>query len=657
MRVSFITNKPLVETGGTLYSPIASVRREILLPAKALADRGLTTHVISLPVWPLEQTMALLEKSDRIVFGTLIDTPGQGNDQFAASAAAYREVLALIQPRNRIVFCLSDHHPESPSFIEFYRDTAAMSRAWIASSEALRESLTVNAPSLFHVYPAPAELAPAKPRVPQRGIRARAAIWMARRSRVGLDPWRLRLLWFGDPSDVAALLEELPELETLAKETPLSLECVTQLGTELDAMTTAPGIASAAPVRLTSAAWSLEYMHAALENCDAVILPQLADDPQKRTMSNSQLVDTLQAGRFAIAHPIPSYAGLREYAWVGDSIAEGLRWMLRHPEKALRRVVAGQQCVARHHSLNAVAEFWLHALEIGEMPQPGTRLRAGLRSTGPILIGIMFSGENEYPQCVASLKQQTYRSWDHFVLENLPNKEAHDSLYERFMRAADTHALFLKLDADMVFKSASALQTIVDIFREIAELDHLTMFVQDWQSGLMIPGQITYSNRAKWPPNPDRLIVDHHPHVPGKVLRMYRQPAPLIDHSPNPAPLQAFQFGIHRAMKACLPDRPEKDISRALVHWHIISNIWGRYRSAGDIRRLYALMGVEFVFSNAVTSFESDYTHPSLVSYFEAKVLPMSKENLEGKLAEEWDYPLVNDRRFVSRLGSFDEEK
>jgi hypothetical protein len=101
-----------------------------------------------------------------------------------------------------------------------------------------------------------------------------------------------------------------------------------------------------------------------------VLLPQLVDDPKKRAKSNNRLVDSLHAGRFVIAHPLPSYEELKEYAWVGDSISEGLRWLLRHPDEALSRLRAGQEYVAKHHSLEALADFWAKALELPEAPAP-----------------------------------------------------------------------------------------------------------------------------------------------------------------------------------------------------------------------------------------------------------------------------------------------
>src|SRR5205814_1562482 len=127
--------------------------------------------------------------------------------------------------------------------------------------------------------------------------------------------------------------------------------------------TAAASAAQSSGLRIISSPWSLDYMPSAFEQCDAVILPQLAEDPPKRAKSNNRLVDALQAGRFAIANPIPSYSELREFCWVGESIREGLHWLVRHPAEALRRLIAGQAHDAKYHSARTLADFWLRALD------------------------------------------------------------------------------------------------------------------------------------------------------------------------------------------------------------------------------------------------------------------------------------------------------
>jgi hypothetical protein len=362
-RIAFITNTPLIETATGLSSSLASVRREIILPARGLNQRGVATHIISLRTWPLEEARKIVAKADRVVFGKLWTSADEApQSMYEEDANAYRAVISEGIASGRTVFCLSDDHFDASHFSAFYKEVATTSRVWLASSEALKERLQRQTACPVLAYPEVTESATGVARTPRRGLRTRLGMWIARRSRVGMDPWRLKLLWFGHPTNVPSLVHVLPELERFAEHVPVWLECVTQRGAPVDAR--AAATSSSTPLRITVSPWSLEYMSSAFEACDAVLLPQSAEDPAKRAKSNNRMVDALQAGRFVIAHPIPSYEELRDYSWVGESITLGLDWLIRHPAAALRKIVAGQQYLAKYHSLEALTAFWLRALEL-----------------------------------------------------------------------------------------------------------------------------------------------------------------------------------------------------------------------------------------------------------------------------------------------------
>lgn len=366
-RVVFITNAPLLEYPQGLFSPLASVRHEVIIPARVLGERGIGVHVVSLPQWPGDQVRSIVQKADSIVFGKLLASADESPDTtFRGNADSFRAVLAEVPAEKRSVFCLSDDHFDASHFAQFYREVAPRSAAWMASSLVLKQRLEHETECPVLAYPEVPEVHKGAPHVPRRRWRERLAARIARRAHIGLDPWRIRLLWFGHAMNVPSLLGVIEELRLLAREVPLSLECVTQPVSGLKSLASAVSGASLLDLRIELGEWSLEYMDIALNDCDAVILPQSLDDARRRAKSNNRLVDALHAGRFAVAHPLPAYRELKDYAWVGDSIAEGVRWLLANPAEALRRLVAGQEYVARHHSLDALADCWRRALELGD---------------------------------------------------------------------------------------------------------------------------------------------------------------------------------------------------------------------------------------------------------------------------------------------------
>ena len=269
------------------------------------------------------------------------------------------------------------------------------------------------------------------------------------------------------------------------------------------------------------------------------------------------------------------------------------------------------------------------------------------------LVGMLYTGENERDDAVAALKRQRFTGWELVTLENLPNKQAHDELYQMFMEEAGNFSHFLKLDADMVLRRATALEEILEVFDRIVGLDWLMLDVQDWYSGTLMPGLQIFSNRVRWPSNPDLLMVDHAPHFPGSSLRLSEPPAPVVDHSPNPSGLQVFRFGVHRALKALQPDRTRADRQedKAAVHWGVLNSVWRRYRADPDRRRALAIAGAEFAMSGGMVAFDHDYMHRGVEALFRERFEPMPVEALLEYLGADWDDTARNDLRWKARLG------
>jgi hypothetical protein len=233
-----------------------------------------------------------------------------------------------------------------------------------------------------------------------------------------------------------------------------------------------------------------------------------------------------------------------------------------------------------------------------------------------VLIGTLYTGENEFEQCKRSLQQQTHTDWEHVVYRHLPNKEAHDRLYRTFMEQSEDFDLFVKLDADMVFRSNASLQTLVNLFDSEPVLDHALLAVRDWASDSLIMGLHAYSNRAVWTSSDEKLFVDHSPSVPGKRLTTKKPPAPLVDHSPDPTPFQAFRFGVHRALKVVQRDRSELDFFRSRMQWNLLNNVQRRFKKTGHRRLGLIVAGAKEVFAGTITRTEYDDTSGDLHERF-----------------------------------------
>ncbi len=266
-----------------------------------------------------------------------------------------------------------------------------------------------------------------------------------------------------------------------------------------------------------------------------------------------------------------------------------------------------------------------------------------------VLVGTLFSGENEFRQCKDSLQDQVFTNWDHVVYKNLPNKKAHETLYRKFMDEAENYDLFVKLDADMVFMSEQSLSKIVGTFQNYKHLDHALLGVKDWASNSIIDGLHIFSNRATWTKNDENLFVDPSPKVPGKKFYTHNEPAPLVVHSPNPSKNQAFRFGYHRALKLLQTDRVGFSFLSSRMQFKLLSNIWHQYYIKRDVIRGIILFGADYVIRNEASPDLYSNDKETLYQIFENEY--PGKQKVFNDLKKNWANWLKRYKIYLNEVG------
>lgn len=267
-----------------------------------------------------------------------------------------------------------------------------------------------------------------------------------------------------------------------------------------------------------------------------------------------------------------------------------------------------------------------------------------------VLVGTLHCGENEFGQCLDSLRRQQHRDWEHFVLEGLPEKEAHDRLYGRFMERSGDFDLFLKLDADMVLCGADRLGAAVRLFEGDACLDHAVFRVHDWMSRTPIIGIHMYRSRVRWTRHDDLLHPDLAPVIDGRrryVLRRY--PSPLALHCPDPSPLQAFHYGLHRGLKAFQIRVRKRRRFWAVWEWRLLRRVWRHFDETRDRRPGLALMAVEHVLAEPVGPEDCNYTGTRLREVF-ARYEPLSAADMHDRLRATWGGAVRRETRWLRAL-------
>ncbi len=267
-----------------------------------------------------------------------------------------------------------------------------------------------------------------------------------------------------------------------------------------------------------------------------------------------------------------------------------------------------------------------------------------------VLVGTLYSGENEIDQCVDALNHQHHCHRSHFIIEHMAEKAAHDQLHKRFMHNAGEYDLFLKLDADMILTGPDKLGAAVAKFEASPELDHAVFTVHDWMTDSAIVGIHMYRNRVRWVQRDDELFADTPPEMQGVRCDFTRgDPSPLADHSPDPTPVQAFHYGLHRGLKAFQNGLEVTCPELAFAQWRVLKRVWRHFERVRDRRLGLALMAVDHALTHLVTPDFCNYTNPRFwqtFSMYEA----MTPDQMYTHLRPMWQRPV---RREVTWLRTF----
>lgn len=233
-----------------------------------------------------------------------------------------------------------------------------------------------------------------------------------------------------------------------------------------------------------------------------------------------------------------------------------------------------------------------------------------------VLVGTLFSGENEFKKCCDSVNSQTFRSFEHMIIEGLSASEAHQKLFHFFMEHSEEFDVLLKVDADMVLTRHTLLQEVVDVFTMRKNIHHYNIAVQDWYTSCLIFGMNAYRNTVRW--HFDKSIFVENSkllklRVNDQDLEFPRDGrfhdktvlAPAAFHSPDPSDYQAFHFGLHKGVKI-VESIDNGWMERLKEHCNNIERTFDHYLQSNDRRLLLAVAGGELAVQRRLpTSFAS----------------------------------------------------
>jgi SAM-dependent methyltransferase len=343
MRIAFVTMAPLLQGPAGPTSVFASARYRVLIPAQSLARLGHAVQLVTVPEGTPPPPQLSQLACDALV---LSKSYNPGNEQLVRDVKA-RGVRVIAD------FC--DDHFADPRIGPHFRNLALLADEVVAATEAMAAAIKAHTGREARVITDPVEGPRREPRFAPRLP-------------------RLRVAWFGHPSNIPGLIDRADELKALAGSMPVRLQLVTQV--EALRRDFAQALAALDPARLQVelVPWSAQATWKALEDCDCVWLPIAAMD-KNVVKSPNRLVESLWAGRLAVADALPSYAPFAEYTPVGQGLVQGIMAALADPSVTERRIREAQRRIARGHSGFEIGRLWARAA--GDRHERALKLNLG----------------------------------------------------------------------------------------------------------------------------------------------------------------------------------------------------------------------------------------------------------------------------------------
>jgi hypothetical protein len=185
-------------------------------------------------------------------------------------------------------------------------------------------------------------------------------------------------------------------------------------------------------------------------------------------------------------------------------------------------------------------------------------------------------------------------------------------LYRGFEERSESNDLFVKIDADMVIRKDEFFADLVAWFHEHPGIDELEIAVQDFFTDRLIFGLHVFRRGVEWPSQDETLFVDRSPVHPSRRHLDSEHLAPAADHCPDPSPIQAFHYGVHKALKVLQPGCEEFSRGYARFHWENLTEVVNHHRGNPDPRLALVMLGAELVFAGRLGVGHLNYEDPEL---------------------------------------------
>lgn len=335
-------------------SVLASNRYRAILPAQALRERGHRVTFVSAKAWRWPGDDA----PDVVVLGKLL----AGRD-----VVRYRELVdhvlaqvdAAVRARTPVVADFNDDHFDHPLMGDWWRQLARRATLCVAGSDAMAEVVGRYTRRPVRVVGDPIASPPGTPRLFGRSSGLQR--WLGRLLPAA-GPQRLKLAWYGNPVNWAAMQRWAEELAPLSQTQPFLLWIVTSPADVVQSFVRDFNARHAPAAMAEWIEWDEQTQWDVVRDADIVLLPSDPADPKKNVKTSNRLVDALNMGRAVVASPLLSYQAFAACTRLTDQPLQGVRWWLEHKDEGLSCLQQGQGAARALAGLAVITDSWEKAI-------------------------------------------------------------------------------------------------------------------------------------------------------------------------------------------------------------------------------------------------------------------------------------------------------
>jgi hypothetical protein len=327
MKIIWINPASVYEYKGGLTSQRACVRLRCIEPANFLTRKGHSVLLANMTNWQGWINDPAFYNADFYIIGKVI-----------IDLSSVIQRLRSLDRKIIIDVCDNFYEPPEDSLRKKYESILPLVDKIIVASKELEKALKIRIDKPITVIPDHVE-----------GLK--------------LTPYfkpeknKIKLLWFGYPSNLNSLNDFLPQLSILKDEVQVTLSIVTNWSNYLlDYFKDGRN-----GINIKHVNWSLENMSQELNNCNLVIIPG-ASNPAGITKTANRVLTSLYAGRYVVAYPLPAYLEFLQFISIGENLVEGIRFSLKNRDIIIQRIADGQIYIEKNYSPEVISQLWETAL-------------------------------------------------------------------------------------------------------------------------------------------------------------------------------------------------------------------------------------------------------------------------------------------------------